>query len=44
MLELAKENLIEIVQNEALGPIYLKAKASAETDDDSAPLAAAAAE
>jgi segregation and condensation protein A len=27
MLELAKEMLVEIVQNESLGPIYLKAKA-----------------
>jgi segregation and condensation protein A len=30
ILELAKENLIEIVQNEALGPIYVKTLAVAE--------------
>lgn len=29
ILELAKENLIEIVQNEALGPIYVKTRAVA---------------
>ncbi len=30
ILELAKENLIEIIQNEALGPIYVKTLAVAE--------------
>ncbi len=30
MLELAKEALVEIMQNEPLGPIYLKSKATAE--------------
>ena len=46
MLELAKEMLIEIVQNESLGPIYLKAKATAgdagADDDNAEPLLAAA--
>ena len=30
ILELAKENLIEVVQNEALGPIYVKTRASTD--------------
>jgi len=36
MLELAKEMLIEIVQEEALGPIYLKTKAHTEAEPEEA--------
>ena len=34
MLELAKEMLVEIVQNESLGPIYLKSRATALAAED----------
>lgn len=34
MLELAKEMLVEIVQEEALGPIYVKAKVQAEAEPE----------
>jgi segregation and condensation protein A len=38
MLELAKEQLIEIVQEESLAPIYVKSLATAEAGDrDTAP-------
>ena len=38
MLELAKETLVEIVQNEPLGPIYVKSLATAvEAEDESIP-------
>jgi len=36
MLELAKEMLIEIVQEEALGPIYLKTKVQTEAEPEEA--------
>ena len=38
MLELAKEMLVEIVQEEPLGPIYVKAKASHDQETAELPL------
>ena len=43
MLELAKEMLVEIVQNESLGPIYLKSRATTVAVEDTADFATAAA-
>ncbi len=34
MLELAKEMLVEIVQEESLGPIYLKTKMAPATESE----------